>query len=118
MQDSGVVHLRGYGRFIDASTVEFDGRHYTAKHIVGDTRGQPIVPNLPGASLGITSDGFFQLDRLPKNVAVIGGGYIGVELSGVLRAFGSNVTLVAMEDRILERFDHLISDVTVNHHGF
>ena len=48
---------------------------------------------------------------MPKNVAVIGGGYIGVELGGMLRAFGSNVTLVAMEDRILERFDDMIGDV-------
>jgi len=42
-------------------------------------------------------------------VAVIGGGYIGVELSGVLRALGSDVTLIALEDRILERFDPMIS---------
>ncbi len=111
VDDSGIVRVQGRGRFADANTVEVNGRHYTAPHIVIATGGQPIVPNLPGAGLGITSDGFFQLNRLPQKVAVIGGGYIGVELSGMLRAFGSSVTLVAMEDRILERFDNMVSDV-------
>lgn len=109
--NSGIDRVPGYARFTDATTVEVGGKYYSAPHIVVATGGQPIVPNLPGASLGITSDGFFQLNRQPGKVAVIGGGYIGVELSGMLRAFGSNVTLIAMEDRILERFDDMISDV-------
>ena len=109
--DSGIARVQGRGRFVDASTIEVNGLQYSAPHIVIATGGQPIVPCLPGASLGITSDGFFQLTRLPERVAVIGGGYIGVELSGMLRAFGSRVTMIAMEDRILERFDDMVSDV-------
>ena len=111
VEDSGITRIQGRGRFVDANTVEVNSQHYSAPHIVIATGGQPIVPNLPGAGLGITSDGFFQLNRLPGKVAVIGGGYIGVELSGMLRAFGANVTLVAMEDCILERFDDMVSDV-------
>ena len=72
------------------------------------TGSQPVVPQVPGAELGITSDGFFALQTQPQRVAVIGGGYIGVELSGMLQALGSDVTLIALEDRILERFDPLI----------
>ena len=111
VDDSGIALVQGYGRFVDANTVEVAGRQYSAPHIVIATGGQPIVPDLPGAGLGITSDGFFQLTRMPGKTAIIGGGYIGVELGGMLRAFGSSVTLIAMEDRILERFDDMVSDV-------
>ncbi len=109
--DSGIDHIRGYARFVDASRVEVNGIGYTAEHIVIATGGQPIVPPLPGAELGITSDDFFELDEQPENVAVIGGGYIAVELAGVLRALGSQVSVIALENRILERFDPMISDV-------
>jgi glutathione-disulfide reductase len=108
---NGIEQLHGHARFVDNSTVEVNGEPYTADHIVIASGGQPIVPPLPGAELGITSDGFFELEQQPRNVAIIGGGYIGVELAGVLRALGSEVTLVAMEERILERFDPMISEV-------
>ena len=84
---------------------------YSGDHIVLATGSQPIVPALPGAQLGITSDGFFALQEQPKRVAIVGGGYIGVELGGVLNALGSDVTLVALEDRLLENFDPMISAV-------
>lgn len=111
VDDSGIERIEGYARFIDTSTVEVNGEHYSADHIVIATGGQPIVPPVPGADLGITSDGFFELREQPKKVAVVGGGYIAVELGGVLRALGSEVSLFALEDRIMERFDTLISDV-------
>jgi glutathione-disulfide reductase len=111
--DSGVVRIDGTARFIDARTIEVEGRRYTADHIAIATGGRPIVPPVPGAALGITSDGFFALTAQPRNVAIIGAGYIGVEFAGVLRALGSTVTLVALEGRVLEHFDDMISDVLV-----
>jgi glutathione reductase (NADPH) len=114
VDDSGIARIQGYARFLDAKTIEVDGSYYSADHIVIATGGQPIVPPLPGAELGITSDGFFALRAQPRRVAVIGGGYIGVELAGVLRALGSEVTVVALEDRIMERFDPMISCVLEN----
>ena len=109
--DCGITRIEGEARFVDARTVEVDGRQYSADHIVVATGGQPIVPPLPGADLGITSDGFFALEQQPRKVAIIGGGYIGVELAGVLQALGSQVTLVALEARVLESFDVMISEV-------
>ena len=111
VEDSRIERITGHARFIDASTIEVDGCRYSADHITIATGGRPIVPPVPGAELGITSDGFFALTEQPKNVAVIGGGYIGVELSGVLQALGSEVTLIALEDRIMELFDPMISEV-------
>ncbi len=111
VSNSGIDTIQGYARFVDRRCVEVNGQHYTATHIVIATGGQPIVPPVRGAELGITSDGFFQLTEQPKKVAIIGGGYIGVELSGVLRALGSEVTIIALEQRLMERFDPMISQV-------
>ncbi|MCP5438665.1 MAG: glutathione-disulfide reductase [Chromatiaceae bacterium] len=112
--DSGITRIDGSARFVDARTVEVDGQHYSAGHIVIATGGHPIVPRVPGADLGITSDGFFALAEQPRRVAIIGAGYIGVELAGVLRALGSEVSLVALEARVLEAFDGMISDVLMD----
>ena len=109
--DSGIDRIRGRARFLDARTLEVEGRRYSAEHIVIATGGRPLVPPVPGAELGITSDGFFALREQPRRVAVIGGGYIGVELAGVLRALGSEVTLVALEERVLAAFDPLLGEV-------
>jgi len=110
VNDSGIDYIEGYARFVDATTVTVNGRLYTADHIVIATGGSPIVPPLPGAELGISSDGFFNLKQLPRKVAIIGGGYIGVELSGMLQALGSDVSLFAMEDSLLAQFDPMISE--------
>ena len=112
--DSGITRIDGSARFVDARTVEVNGQHYSAGHIVIATGGHPIVPRVPGADLGITSDGFFALAEQPHRVAIIGAGYIGVELAGVLRALGSEVSLVALEARVLEAFDGMISDVLMD----
>jgi len=110
-----IDRIQGTARFIDAATLEVDGRRYRAGHFVIATGSQPLVPPVPGAELGITSDGFFALDRQPRRVAVIGGGYIGVELGGVLRALGSEVSLITLEERVLEVFDHMIGETLTGH---
>ncbi len=105
---AGVDLIRGYARFVDAHTLEVDGQRYSADHIVITTGGRPLMPNIPGAELGITSDGFFELAQLPGRVAIVGGGYIGVEIAGVLNALGSKVSLLLRGDEPLGAFDPLI----------
>ncbi len=118
VEDSGITHIHGHATFVNSRTVEVNGQHYSSDHIVLATGSQPIVPPVPGAELGITSDGFFELKEQPNRVAIIGGGYIGVELSGVLNALGSSVTLIVQKERILEAFDPMIITVLGNemHH--
>ena len=111
VEEQGITWIQGYANFVDSNTIAVGNETYSADHIVIATGGQPIVPPIPGAEHGITSDGFFELMEQPGKVAVIGGGYIGVELSGVLRALGSEVTTVALENRVLELFDPVISRV-------
>jgi glutathione reductase (NADPH) len=97
--------LRSAGELVDA-----DGEVYRAKHVLLATGGRPRLPPVPGAELGITSDGFFELEALPRRVAVVGSGYIAVELAGVLHALGSEVTLVIRHGALLRYFDSLLAE--------
>jgi len=108
LDKSGVDLLTGYARFADPRTVEVDGARVSADHIVIATGGRPDVPNIPGAELGIDSDGFFALDRQPRRCAVVGAGYIAVELAGVLHHLGTETTLVIRRGEPLRSFDPII----------
>lgn len=107
---SGVAIVRGYARFAGRNSVKVQADTYSADHIVIAAGGHPMVPDLPGAELGMTSDGFFELTEQPHNVAVVGGGYIAVELAGMLRALGSNVTLVLRRAHFLNDFEAMLRE--------
>lgn len=111
LDETGVVRISSRGHLIDANTVQCeDGTQFRAGHIVIATGAHPLKPDIPGAELGGVSDDFFALKSRPDRVALIGGGYIAVELAGVLRALGSNVTLLVRGQRLLDRFDAEVSD--------
>jgi glutathione reductase (NADPH) len=108
-----VTVIEGFARFIDAHTVEVNGQLYTADHITIATGGAPVWPDIPGAELGIDSDGFFELTEQPRRVAVVGAGYIAVELAGVLAALGSETHLAVRKHAPLRNFDAMISATLV-----
>ncbi len=110
LADNKVDEIQGTARFIDEHTLEVDGERYTADHIAISPGGQPLVPDTPGAELGITSDGFFALTEQPQEVAVIGSGYIAVELAGLLNALGSRVTLVLRKHQLLKEFEPMLRE--------
>ncbi|MGH8294890.1 MAG: glutathione-disulfide reductase [Steroidobacteraceae bacterium] len=109
----GVTLIRGRAHFLDARTVAAAGSSLAAPHIVIATGGRPLLPPIPGAELGITSDGFFELPRRPQQVAIVGSGYIAVELTGIFAALGSNVTLVLRGETVLKHFDSMIGESTL-----
>ncbi|CAL1288158.1 unnamed protein product [Larinioides sclopetarius] len=111
LQKSGVELINGYGKFISSTAVEVNGKNFSADHVVIATGGRPLLPDIPGADLGITSDGFFELESIPKSVLISGAGYIAVELCGILKALGSDVYLAIRREKVLRAFDGLISDV-------
>jgi len=111
---NGVERVYEYARFVDPHMVEVAGERYTAPHILIATGGHALYPNIPGSEYGITSDGFFELDEVPKRTAVIGAGYIAVEVAGVLNALGSDTHLFVRKDRPLRTFDKDIVDVLVD----
>ena len=113
LANNDITVINGYGRFIDARTVEVNGEHYTADHITIATGGEPMIPDVPGAGYGIDSDAFFDLTERPNRVAVLGAGYIAVELAGVLNALGSETHLLVRRHKPLRSFDDLLSDTLV-----
>jgi glutathione reductase (NADPH) len=105
--------VRGRGRFLDARTVGAAGRKLTAPHIIIATGGRPLLPAIPGMELGITSDGFFELQKLPARVAVVGSGYISIELTGIFASVGAKATLVLRGQSALKDFDSMLGAATL-----
>ncbi|KAI9330290.1 hypothetical protein BDR26DRAFT_807461 [Obelidium mucronatum] len=106
-----VDQINGTAKFLDRETVEVEGTKYTAKHILIAVGGRAWIPNIPGAKeFGMTSDGFFELNYLPKKVALAGAGYIAIELAGIFKALGSDVTLFIRHETFLRTFDKDIRD--------
>ncbi|MGR5147610.1 glutathione-disulfide reductase [Photobacterium alginatilyticum] len=105
--------INGFARFVDQKTIEVNGEHYTADHILIAVGGEPTIPNVPGAEHGIDSNGFFELNEQPKRTAVIGAGYIAVEIAGVLSALGTDTHLFVRKESPLRSFDPMIINTLV-----
>ncbi len=110
LDKAGVDVVRGFARFVDARTLEVDGERFSAPHIVIATGGRPQVPDIPGAAFGIDSEGFFALAQQPRRVAVVGAGYIAVELAGVFNGLGSQVSMLVRGPHLLRPFDAMLRD--------
>lgn len=104
----------GYARFVDKNTLEVNGKHYHADHILIAVGGKATIPTIPGHQYGITSDGFFALTEQPKRVAVVGAGYIACELAGLLHALGSETHQFVRKESPLRSFDPLLVETYVN----
>ena len=105
--------IKGFARFVDAKTIEVNGETITADHILIATGGRPSHPDIPGVEYGIDSDGFFALPALPERVAVVGAGYIAVELAGVINGLGAKTHLFVRKHAPLRSFDPMISETLV-----
>ncbi len=110
LSDSDIDEINGHATFVDTHTLQVGDRTYTADHIVISTGGRPITPDVPGSEMGIDSDGFFALTEKPQRVAVVGAGYIAVEVAGVLNALGSDVSLYLRKQHFLRSFDAMLRE--------
>lgn len=110
LDSNGVDLIKGFAKFVDNHTIDVNGEQYTADHILIATGGYPERPNIPGQEYGIDSDGFFALTELPKRVAIIGAGYIAVELAGVTHGLGADTHLFVRRNAPLRTFDSIISE--------
>ncbi|KAI9569021.1 hypothetical protein HD554DRAFT_2204738 [Boletus coccyginus] len=118
LEKEKVEYHAGFARLTSPSSVEVtrpDGQKYTlhADHITVATGGRPTIPSddaIPGASLGIDSDGFFDLEEQPKRVAIVGAGYIAVEFAGVFNSLGTETHLFIRRDKVLRTFDPVLQD--------
>ncbi|KAI8896890.1 glutathione reductase [Globomyces pollinis-pini] len=107
--------INGFASFVDNKTVKVGDQLYSGKHILIATGSKAVIPDVPGAKeFGVTSDGFFELEHLPKKVAIVGAGYIAVELAGIFNALGSSVSLIIRKGEVLRSFDSCIRDGVLN----
>jgi len=110
LEQSGVHYFVGLGQFRTNHQVQVGNMVLESKQILIATGGRPWIPGIPGAEMGLSSDDFFALKTQPRRVAVIGSGYIAVELAGVLNSLGTQVSLLLRKQQVLRGFDQTLRD--------
>jgi glutathione reductase (NADPH) len=106
--------VRGDARFVSPGVVSVDGTQLRGEHVLIATGGRPLLPSIPGIELGMDSDGFFALEKQPRRIAIIGAGYIAVELAGIFRGLGSEVTVMMRRAHALDRFDESVRNALMD----
>jgi len=115
LKNNGVESFDQRAIVVGPHTVELaDGSRKTAEKILLATGGSPIVPDIPGADLAITSNEIFHFEQLPKSILIVGGGYIACEFAGILSGLGVRVTQYYRGSQILRGFDGEVRDVISN----
>jgi mycothione reductase len=106
-----ITLIEGTADFVDAHTLDVEGRRITAPNILLAAGARPVVPPISGLmETGFhTSDSIMRLPELPKRLGIIGGGFIAVEMGHVFAGFGSHVTMFNRSNTLLRGFDHDIS---------
>ena len=104
--------IKGRARIVDAHTVAVGEQRYSADKILIATGGWPHIPTFPGSELAISSNEVFDLDQFPKRLAIVGGGYISVEFTGIFNGLGAKVTQLYRGPLFLRGFD-----ADIRHHA-
>lgn len=107
---NNVTLVHGYGKLVEPHLVSVNDELYEAPHILIATGGRPRELEIPGKELLLSSEGFFKMKKLPKRVAVFGGGYIGAELAGIFAAFGVQTSWIYPHLLPLKRFDKMLAE--------
>ncbi|PVU95504.1 hypothetical protein BB559_002706 [Furculomyces boomerangus] len=108
VEKDNVEYIQGFGKFLSPNTVEVGDNILEASKILIAVGGKPTIPKIEGSEYGITSDGFFDLETQPKKVAVVGTGYIGVEMASIFRELGSEVMVLSRSETVLRHHDTII----------
>ncbi|PLR84021.1 mercury(II) reductase [Bacillus sp. V33-4] len=112
IDDYGFELIKGEAKFVNENTVVVNGKQITAKRFLIATGASPFVPTIPGLTEVdyLTSTSLLELKKVPKSLAVIGSGYIGLELGQLFRNLGAEVTLIQRSERLLKEYDPEITE--------
>ena len=110
LRNAGVDTYDQRAKLLDQNTVVIGKKKFTARTILIATGGRPFRPDIPGIENALVSDDIFNLEKLPKSIAIIGGGYIACEMASIMNGFGVNTKLIYRGDQILRGFDKEIRD--------
>lgn len=115
MKGNGIDVINGLGRFRSAHEIEVAGKEgskrVTAGNVLIATGSVPSRPPIPGADLEgvVNSDQLLQLPKIPKSLAVIGAGAVGLEWGDIFNELGSKVTVLELMDRVMPPADREVS---------
>lgn len=112
----GLTLIRGHARLESPTTVRVDDELLEASQIFLDVGARAFVPDMPGLEKTdyLTNSGMMEIDSLPEHLIIIGGSYIGLEFAQMYRRFGSRVTVVEMQDRLISREDPDVSEAVLD----
>ena len=110
LQKDKIDRFNGEAIFIEKNLIQINEKKVSAKHVLIATGGRPSLPNIPGKELGITSNEFFDIEKLPENVMVVGAGYIAVELAGIFNSLGVKTSLAIRNETFLRTFDTVFQE--------
>ena len=110
LRNAGVDTYDQRAKLLDQNKVVIGKKKFTARKILIATGGRPFRPDIPGIENALVSDDIFNLEKLPKSIAIIGGGYIACEMASIMNGFGVNTKLIYRGDQILRGFDKEIRD--------
>lgn len=105
LADAGAQLIEGHAKLVDAHTIEVNGKRHTAANILLAIGGHPVTPKIPGIEYVISSNEALDLPELPRNIVIVGGGYIAVEFAGIFAGLGASVQIVIRGEELLNGFD-------------
>ncbi len=119
LRNAGCTTIWGSAQIRDPHTIEVSGETISAGNILVAVGGWPRIPDIPGSEHVITSNECFHLAELPRDIVIVGGGYIAVEFAGIFSGLGSAVTQLYRRDLFLRGFDrdvrrHLAQEMRSN----
>ena len=110
LNNAGVETYDHRAKLLDSNTVKVGEKTFTARTILIATGGRPFRPNIPGIENALVSDDIFNMEKLPKSMAIIGGGYIACEMASIMNGLGVETKLIYRGDQILRGFDKEVRD--------
>ena len=109
LKNSGCTIIKGVANFISPTRVKVNNNVIEGKKLLISTGGRSWIPDISGVKEhAITSNEALKLPKLPKNISILGSGYIAIEFAFIFRGFGSNVNLIYRSDLPLRGFDNEI----------
>jgi dihydrolipoamide dehydrogenase len=113
LKKNKVDYIQGKAVFQNEKTILVEGKAYCAENFIIATGSKIMVPPIEGIELGgiMTSDDALNLESIPKSIAIIGSGVVGLEFANIYSSFGSNVTLIDMLPELLPQVDREIMKI-------
>jgi glutathione reductase (NADPH) len=110
LDSHGVTSFAGRAQIAGENRVRINKDEVTARHVLIATGARPLVPEIPGAELGITSNEVFHLDALPERAVICGGGYIANEFAGIFHELGVEVTQMVRSGTLLRGWEPALAE--------